>query len=436
MVTRNRQQRRTLAELATRDLKGVEILAPGTWGGDVYTTEHIDAMVAAFPTLRGTIDPPGKLGHDRTQALAQVDGFPAIGWVDRLYRDGDKLLADFVKVPARVGDIIAAGGYDKVSSEIYFDKEIDGTTYPRVLRAVSFLGADLPAVKTIKSISDVAKLYHDDDDAAKLHSPDYEADVRQLEWGDDLPMTTIEATLEVALEDALRAKIGSMRRFNIITEGEEDDLYAAVESAEMAFKAQAPAFVLSRPLAGKLAAGYYTWRDESNREATMDRKELIKALSLADEATDEQIAEAVKAAGVKLPAPAPVVTATLSEAEVRTLREDVGNLTKTLAERDATDAVNEALRRGVIVPANREWALDYARKDLDGFKTYAEKTPAAVKPPAGFEHTDTNPTEPNEAAKSLAEQLGTPAASLERAAKGTPTVVLAKEAVAAAAASK
>lgn len=424
-----RNRKRILAELATRDLKGVEILAPGTWGGDVYTTEHIDAMIAAFPTLRGTIDPPGKLGHDRSQALAQVDGFPAIGWVDNIYRSGDKLLADFVRVPAMVGDIIAAGGYDKVSSEIYFDKEIDGTTYPRILRAVSFLGADLPAVKSIRSISDVAKLYHDDDDAVSLRTPDYEADVRQLDWGDDLPMTTIDAVLETSLEDALRAKISSMRRFNIISEAEEDELYTAVESAEMAFKAQAPAGVLGRMVEGKLAAGYYTWRDETNKkEVTMKREDLIKALSLKDDATDEQIAEAVKAAGVTLPTvtvPAPT-GAYLSEADGRKLTEQVGELTKELSERNANDAVTAAMRAGKIVPAQKDWALGYARNDPEGFKTYSEGAPVVVAKPIGIDSThETDPKEPSEAAKSLAETLGVSEESLKRAASGVPTAKLA-----------
>lgn len=428
MVTRSRK--RTLAELATRDLKGVEILAPGTWGGDVYTTDHIDAMVAAFGNLRGTIDPPGKLGHDRTQALAQVDGFPAIGWVDNLYRDGDKLLADFVKVPARVGDIIAAGGYDKVSSEIYFDKEIDGTTYPRVLRAVSFLGADLPAVKSIRSISDVAKLYHDDDDASKLHATDYEH-VRMLDYGDDLPATTIDAALEVALEDALRAKISSFRKYSIISEAEEDALDAAVEAAEMAFKAQAPAEVLARPIAGKIALGYYTWRDESHREATMKREDLIKALSLKDDATDAQIAEAVKAAGVTLPEPKPVPAADgkyLSEEAGRELTERVGNLTRELAERNASDAVTAAMRAGKIVPAQKEWATSYAMNDPEGFKAYAEAAPVIVSGPRGVDstHEADNAKEPTQAAKDLSEALGVSAESLARAASGVPTAQLAK----------
>lgn len=426
MVTRSRK--RTLAELATRDLKGVEILAPGNWGGDAYTTDHIDAMVAAFPALRGTIDPPGKLGHDRTQALAQVDGFPAIGWVDKLYREGDKLLADFVKVPARVGDIIAAGGYDKVSSEIYFDKEIDGTTYPRVLRAVSFLGADLPAVKSIRSISDVAKLYHDGDDS-HLHSTEYEANVRQLDYGDDLPPTLVEAALETALEDALRAKISSFRRYNIISDDEEDALDAAVEAAEMAFKAQAPADVLARPIAGKIAAGYYTWRDES-REATMDRKTIIKALSLADDATDVQIAEAMTAAGVKLPEAKPARAPEgkyLSEEAGRELTEKVGNLTRELAERNAGDAVTAAMRAGKIVPAMKDWATKYALDDPEGFKAYAESAPVVVAGPKGVDDThDDDAKEPTEAAKSLSEQLGVSAESLARAASGVPTAQLAK----------
>lgn len=156
-----------LADLPTRDLIGVEILAPGEWNKFKYTMKHQQNMVSAFETLKGRVRPFGKLGHDNGQALAQADGYPAIGWIDRLYLSGNKLLADFTKVPSKVASLIAAGAYDAVSAEIYFDFKLDGETYPTVLKAVSFLGGDMPAVKDIQSISDVASLYSELEDADK-----------------------------------------------------------------------------------------------------------------------------------------------------------------------------------------------------------------------------------------------------------------------------
>ena len=97
-------------------------------------------------------EPPAKLGHSETQKLVQNDGFPAAGWVSSLKKVGTKLVASFKGVPKKLGEIIKAGGYKKVSSEIYSNYEIGGKKYPCVLKAVSFLGADIPAVKTLQDI--------------------------------------------------------------------------------------------------------------------------------------------------------------------------------------------------------------------------------------------------------------------------------------------
>jgi len=148
-------------ELQTVNVPAIEIMAAGTWNGDEYTRADLDEMVRAFDELRGKIDPPVKLGHDEGQKLAQKDGYPALGWVERVYRKGATLVADLRDVPERVAKLITAGAYQKVSSEIYFDKEVDGTTYPFVLKAISLLGGDMPAVKDIRSIGDIEGLYAD-----------------------------------------------------------------------------------------------------------------------------------------------------------------------------------------------------------------------------------------------------------------------------------
>ncbi len=185
VATRTRPR---LADLETRDLTGVEILSPGVWNGRPYTDAELDAAVEAFRELgpQGTnqIRPPGKLGHDDEQTLAQEDGFPAIGWVSNLYRSGKRLLADFVKVPAKVADLIKAGAYNSVSSEVYLGLNLNDKTYPFVLRAVSFLGADAPAVKDIRSISDVAALFTDTNTTVVLADYVASSDVPESKRGD------------------------------------------------------------------------------------------------------------------------------------------------------------------------------------------------------------------------------------------------------------
>lgn len=174
-------------KLETVNIPAVEILAEGTWNGNPYTRDDFDAMVVAFDDLRGKLDPPVKLGHDGDQAIAQSDGYPAVGWVERLYRKGGKLIADFRDVPKRVADLVSAGAYQHVSSEIYFDKKIAGKMYHAILKGVALLGGDMPAVKDISSIGDIEGLYSalldpaDANFAVYLYSPDQERD-EQGKW--------------------------------------------------------------------------------------------------------------------------------------------------------------------------------------------------------------------------------------------------------------
>ena len=138
-------------------------------------------------------------------------------------------------------------------------------------------------------------------------------------------------------------------------------------------------------------------------ETIMDRAKLIAALGLAEDATDEMIVAALSAAGVKLPGdgvrevmPEKITaalglkaddTVSVVEASILALKqtakagvpaEQIQALEARLAERDAADAVAAAMDEGKVTPAQKDWALAYARKDLDGFKVYAGKAPVVV----------------------------------------------------------
>lgn len=134
-------------------IEGVEIFAPGEWNGDKYTLDDLDEMVKAFSEMSETFKPPLKLGHSEEQKILQDDGLPAAGWVGKLYRQGERLLADFVDIPQKVYDLIRKGAYRKVSSEIFWNIECgEGKSYKRMLAAVSLLGADIPAVMILRDI--------------------------------------------------------------------------------------------------------------------------------------------------------------------------------------------------------------------------------------------------------------------------------------------
>jgi hypothetical protein len=138
------------------DIKGVEVFAAGTWNGDPYTTDDLDEMVRAFNETNARVKPAIKLGHSDKQALLQKDGYPAAGWVTSLYRLGEKLKADFSDIPAKVAALIEKKAYRKVSSEVYWNINIEGKTYKRMLSAVALLGEDMPAVT---SLDDLLAMY-------------------------------------------------------------------------------------------------------------------------------------------------------------------------------------------------------------------------------------------------------------------------------------
>jgi len=100
----------------TKDISGVEIFASGTWNGDTFTIEDVDKIINAIDATKDKIKPYLKLVHDGKQKLLQKDGYPAAGYIEKLYRVGNKLVADFVKVPKIIYDLLKTGGYRRVSS--------------------------------------------------------------------------------------------------------------------------------------------------------------------------------------------------------------------------------------------------------------------------------------------------------------------------------
>ena len=153
---------REAAEKAVKDFKaeqtfnieGVEIFSVGKWNGDPYTQKDLDDMVAAFDKVG--FQPPLKLGHNKEQEREiHRDGQPALGWVEKLSTSGGKLLADFSHVPLKVYEAIKRKNFATISSEIYFNCDFNGKEFSRVLRAVSLLGADIPAVGGLQQIVDL-----------------------------------------------------------------------------------------------------------------------------------------------------------------------------------------------------------------------------------------------------------------------------------------
>jgi hypothetical protein len=130
-----------------------EIFSVGRWNGESFSRAHLEEIVRNFETLKHRLKPPLKFGHDEGQTLlGQRDGDPALGWVERLRVEGDKLLATFSGVPALVYQAIRAGRYRRVSAELYFNVRRGRRRLGRALKAVALLGADLPAVTNLADL--------------------------------------------------------------------------------------------------------------------------------------------------------------------------------------------------------------------------------------------------------------------------------------------
>lgn len=141
-----------IEEVKTYKVNGVEIFSAGVWNGDKYEVKDLHDIVQSFNALKVGFRPYLKLGHDAKQAIAKSSGLPALGWVENVYVRGNKLLADFDNIPEKLFKLIKARAYRKVSCEVYWNLDVSGEKYPRVLGAVALLGAENPGVMNLDDI--------------------------------------------------------------------------------------------------------------------------------------------------------------------------------------------------------------------------------------------------------------------------------------------
>lgn len=197
---------------ALREIKGVEIFAAGTWNGDTYEVSDLDAMVKAFEATKDMFKPYLKLGHDDEQKILQNDGLPAAGWIGKIYRVGEKLLADFVDIPQKIFELIENRAYRKVSSEIYWNLKVDDKKYPYVLGAVALLGADTPAVNNLADImsmyglvvKDEIKIYTNEQKPVTVKQ--YSFTTEEAMEGEHMPKSEAEMKLELELKAEKEAR--------------------------------------------------------------------------------------------------------------------------------------------------------------------------------------------------------------------------------------
>jgi hypothetical protein len=144
-------------KLDTVNIGEVEIFETGVWKGQKYDEKDIDQFIDNFN--KGVAEPYITIDHNpkATKEFSNALKAMALGFVDKLERKGNKLLAWFKQVPKTVADLIEAGALKKKSIEFYRNHVANGNLYKNVLQGVTFHGANgLPEVNTL---SDFLSLY-------------------------------------------------------------------------------------------------------------------------------------------------------------------------------------------------------------------------------------------------------------------------------------
>jgi len=149
-------------------LKGVDVFAVGTHrDGKTYTHDDLDQIVDNFNKFSKGAKPgvkvpmavprlmpgaPAVLGHEEEQEILDRSDLPAAGWPTKVWRDGDHLKADISGVAPSVANAIRNHRYNSVSAEIYDNPPDPIKGSGKMLRRISFLGADIPQVKTLDEL--------------------------------------------------------------------------------------------------------------------------------------------------------------------------------------------------------------------------------------------------------------------------------------------
>lgn len=207
-----------------KSIKGVEIFSAGYWNGDPFTSNDLDEMVRAFDENKDHVRPFLKLGHDDEQKLLQKEGLPAAGWIDKIYRQGSKLFADFVDIPEKIFDLITKGAYKKVSSEIMLGVKILDKSYKYMVSAVALLGAETPGVMNLDDI--LARYGLESYGLRKSFATIEKSNTKVYEFSKEKKAMS-KTEKEIELEAELKAKEEQLKAFSAKQDAADKELKAA-----------------------------------------------------------------------------------------------------------------------------------------------------------------------------------------------------------------
>lgn len=275
-----------------------EIFAVGTWNKTwKFATQDLHDIAANFEALGDNHHVPLKFGHNEKQPM--TDGYPALGWVSKVWVENDRLMAEFENVPTVVKKAFDAKLYRHVSVELDVDVEHRGKKYKYVLSAVALLGADIPAVNTL------ADLTHYLDGGERLAASRREVFsavqgnlTTEPEEGKDMTKEDLEKAIKDAvapLEAKFTAAAGELAAANAKIKQLEDEK-AASEKAAAAGKVK----MHRESLVSKLEAAV-----KDKRLTPAQREGAVKFMRLSDDAavmatTPEQVDEYITINGTKV----------------------------------------------------------------------------------------------------------------------------------------
>lgn len=223
--------------MTTVTIKDVEVFSAGNHKNRTYSEADLTQIVNNTNSIISELKPFVKISHDSEQTLVSNSQLPSAGWVENIRKVGSKVVADFSRVPKVVADVIRAGGYRRVSSEILSQiKSTSGEIKNNVLYAVALLGADLPAVR---SLTDLPKLYEDNSIETFTFDLNFEEVEMTTENNEVAEKATTEAQESATVEkkDVVETvEFAELSRENETLRTEKSELVSLVASLEQRLK--------------------------------------------------------------------------------------------------------------------------------------------------------------------------------------------------------
>jgi hypothetical protein len=136
-----------MSEILEKEL----IFRTGTWKGRKWTIRDLDQIVENFNRLKDYWIPALIIGH--SQKDLEKSSVPAYGWIEKIWREGEKLFARIVDIPKQLVGWVRNKHYRWKSVGIDLQgRDIDGKPIGLVLDHVAILGGKRPEILSLGEV--------------------------------------------------------------------------------------------------------------------------------------------------------------------------------------------------------------------------------------------------------------------------------------------